>query len=159
MKILIVSDTHRQNENYLKVIKEVSPLDLVIHCGDIEGSELLIGESAGCPVEMVMGNNDFFSTLPKEKELQIGRYNVLLTHGHYYYVSSNNEVIKEEAKARGFDIVIYGHTHRPMIEVEKDIIAINPGSLSYPRQAGKRPSYIIMDVEPDKEVQFHLHFL
>lgn len=159
MKILIVSDTHRQNENYLKVIKEVAPVDLVIHCGDIEGSEDLIEESAGCPVEMVMGNNDFFSTLPKEKELTIGPYKVLLTHGHYYYVSSNNEVIKEEAKARGFDIVMYGHTHRPVIEMEKDITAINPGSLSYPRQDGRRPSYIIMDVEPGQEVQFHLHFL
>lgn len=159
MKVLIVSDTHRRNENYLEVIQREAPLDLVVHCGDIEGSEYLITESACCPVEMVMGNNDFFSTLPKEREIVIGSYKVLVTHGHYYYISSNNELIKEEAKARGFDIVMYGHTHRPVIDVEGDIIAINPGSLSYPRQEGKKPSYIIMEVEQEKEPQFYLKFL
>ena len=50
MKILIVSDTHRHNENYLKVVEKVSPVDMVVHCGDIEGSEYLVAESAGCPV-------------------------------------------------------------------------------------------------------------
>lgn len=159
MKVLIVSDTHRRNENYLEVVQREAPLDLVVHCGDIEGSEFLIAESAGCPVEMVIGNNDFFSTLPKEREIMIGPYKVLVTHGHYYYISSNNELIKEEAKARGFDIVMYGHTHRPVIDVEGDIIAINPGSLSYPRQEGKKPSYIIMEVGQEKEPQFYLKFL
>ena len=159
MKVLIVSDTHRRNENYLEVVQREAPLDLVVHCGDIEGSEFLIAESAGCPVEMVMGNNDFFSALPKEREIMIGPYKVLVTHGHYYYISSNNELIKEEAKARGFDIVMYGHTHRPVIDVEGDIIAINPGSLSYPRQEGKKPSYIIMEVGQEKEPQFYLKFL
>ena len=42
MKVLIVSDTHRRNENYIKVLEQVSPVDMVIHCGDIEGSEYLI---------------------------------------------------------------------------------------------------------------------
>ena len=60
MKILIVSDTHRKNENYMKVLQKVGRVDLVIHLGDIEGSEYTIQEAAGCPVEMVAGNNDFF---------------------------------------------------------------------------------------------------
>ena len=50
MKILIVSDTHRRNDNYIKVLERVAPVDMVIHCGDIEGSEYLIAQSAGCPV-------------------------------------------------------------------------------------------------------------
>ena len=73
MKILIVSDTHRRNENYIRVLERVAPVDMVIHCGDIEGSEYLIAECAGCPVQMVMGNNDFFSDLPREKEFMVGR--------------------------------------------------------------------------------------
>ena len=68
-KILIVSDTHRKNENYLEIIKKCGPFDKVIHCGDVEGSEFTICEAAGCPVEMVMGNNDFFSNLPREKDI------------------------------------------------------------------------------------------
>ena len=47
MKVLIVSDTHRRNENYIKVLEKVAPVDMVIHCGDIEGSEYLIAKSAG----------------------------------------------------------------------------------------------------------------
>ena len=65
MKILIVSDTHRQNANYFEALRRIQPLDMVIHCGDAEGSEYAISEAADCPVKIVLGNNDFFSQLPK----------------------------------------------------------------------------------------------
>ncbi len=84
MRILIVSDTHRHNENYLKVVEQAGPFDMVVHCGDVEGSEYIINEAAGCPVMMVQGNNDFFSELPREREFMIGQYKVWLTHGHHY---------------------------------------------------------------------------
>lgn len=159
MKVLIVSDTHRRNDNYIKVLERVSPVDLVVHCGDIEGSEYLIAESAGCPVQMVLGNNDFFSDLPREKEFHIGKYKVWLTHGHHYYVSMSSETIKEEARARGVDIVMYGHSHRPSVDIEPDIIAVNPGSLTYPRQEGKRPSYVIMDLDSEGKAHFTINFI
>lgn len=44
----------------MRVLQKVGTLDLVIHLGDIEGSEYIIQEAADCPVEMVAGNNDFF---------------------------------------------------------------------------------------------------
>lgn len=50
---------------------------------------------------------------------------------------------------RGFDIVMLGIPIDPIIDYHKDVIAPNRGDLSYPRQEGKRPSYIIMDL--DKE--------
>lgn len=159
MKILIVSDTHRRNENYFQVIEQLGKLDLVIHCGDTEGSEYAISEGAGCETLIVMGNNDFFSKLPREIETTIGKYKVWITHGHNYYVSMNNEIIKEEAVRRGVDIVFYGHSHRPTVEIEKDIIAVNPGSLSYPRQEGKRPSYVVMDIDRNGEAHFAICYL
>lgn len=159
MKVLIVSDTHRKNGNYIKVLERVAPIDLVIHCGDIEGSEYLIAESAGCPVYMVVGNNDFFSDLPREKEFEIGKYKVWLTHGHNYCVSMSNENIKHEARMREVDIVMYGHTHKPVVDIESDIIAINPGSLTYPRQEGRRPSFIIMDLDKNGDAHFTINYL
>ena len=60
MKILIVSDSHRYNVNLLAVLERTGPYDMLIHCGDVEGSEYTISEAAGCPVVMVQGNNDFF---------------------------------------------------------------------------------------------------
>lgn len=159
MKILIVSDTHRQNRNLEEVLKKTGPVDMLLHLGDAEGSEYYIESIAGCPVEIVAGNNDFFSNLEKEKEIQIGRYKVLLTHGHYYYVSFNTETIKEEARARGFDIVMFGHTHKPLVDIGCDVTAINPGSLSYPRQEGRRPSYIIMELDRNGEVHYTINYL
>ena len=159
MKILIVSDTHRKNENYMKVLQKTGSLDLVIHLGDIEGSEYTIQEAAGCPVEMVAGNNDFFSNLPSEKTLQIGKYHVMITHGHRYYIGMGNEMLKQEAVAQGADIVMYGHTHRPVIDISKNIIAINPGSLSYPRQENRKPSYMIMELDSAGEAHFNLYYI
>ena len=159
MKILIVSDTHRRNENYFRVIEKLGKIDLVIHCGDAEGSEYAISEGAGCETLIVMGNNDFFSKLPREIETTIGKYKVWITHGHNYYVSMNSEIIKEEAIRRGMDIVFYGHSHRPGVEIEKGIIAVNPGSLSYPRQEGKRPSYVVMDIDNEGEAHFTICYL
>ena len=97
MKILIVSDSHRYNVNLLAVLERTGPYDMLIHCGDVEGSEYTISEAAGCPVVMVQGNNDFFSSLPREEEFMIGRYKVWVTHGHHYYIAMNTETIKQEA--------------------------------------------------------------
>lgn len=159
MKILIVSDTHRNNANFLKVVERTAPVDLVVHCGDVEGSEYVICEAAGCPVQMVQGNNDFFSDLPREKEFTIGRYKVWLTHGHNYYIAMNNEIIKEEARARKVDIVMCGHTHKPVVEIEHDITLVNPGSISYPRQDNRRPSYVIMDIDREGEAHYTINYL
>ena len=157
MRVLIVSDTHRKNENYFKALELVKP-QLVIHCGDAEGSEYALSEAADCPVQIVLGNNDFFSYLPKELELRLGSFRVWVTHGHNYYVSMGRERIKREAAVRGMDIVIYGHTHKPVVDKKDGVIAVNPGSLSYPRQEGRRPSYIVMEVEGEK-ADFAIEYL
>lgn len=159
MKILIISDTHRKNENYLKLVETLGTLDMVIHLGDVEGSEYTIQEAVNCPVEMVAGNNDFFSDLPSEKIFRIGKHNVMITHGHRYYIGIGSEMLKREAVAEGADIVMYGHTHRPVIDISKDIIAINPGSLSYPRQENRKPSYIIMETDAQGDAHFSLHYI
>ena len=158
MKVLIVSDTHRSNANYFKVLELVKP-DMVIHCGDIEGSEVAISQAAQCPVYMVSGNNDFFTELPSEVELTIGKYKCLITHGHRYHVSMGPELIIDEARARGFDVVMYGHTHKPEVRFEGGVYAVNPGSLSYPRQEGRRPSYMLMETDRFGDVHFTIAYL
>ena len=155
MKILIVSDTHRQNGNYFKVVEQQRP-DLVIHCGDVEGCEDILTESAGCPVRIVPGNNDFFSMLDREREIEIVGHKILLTHGHYYGVSMGPEGLADEARSRGCDMAMFGHTHKPFLGEIGGVMVLNPGSLSYPRQEGRRPSYMIMTVEEGKDVRFQI---
>lgn len=162
MRILIVSDTHRRDINLRVLINKVAPIDMLIHCGDAEGSEGYIEEIARCPVYIVAGNNDYFGNLPREREFMIGSHKVFLTHGHNYYVYMSNEILKEEARARGADIVMYGHTHKPLIDIGRtplDVTAINPGSLSYPRQEGRKPSYILMELDQQGKVHYHLNYM
>lgn len=159
MKVLIVSDTHGHEENLERVLQRENDIDQFIHLGDVEGQEDYFEVIAGCPVHIVSGNNDFFSDLPREEDFWIGKYHVLITHGHYYGVSLGTEMLKEEARARKFDIVMYGHTHRPEIEEENDLVVLNPGSLSYPRQFGRKPSYIIMEIDWDEKIHFEIRYL
>lgn len=159
MKILIVSDTHRSHRNLKQALEAEAPIDMLIHLGDAEGCEREIAQMAGCPLEIVSGNSDIFSFLEREKELRLGKYRALITHGHYYYVNMGLAHIKQEAEARGFDIVMFGHTHRPMIDYGKHLITLNPGSLSYPRQEGRQPSYMVMEIGDDGEARFCIKYL
>lgn len=159
MKILVISDTHGHHRNLLKVLDKIGDIDLLVHLGDSEGAEDYISALVECPVQIVAGNNDFFSQLDREKEFMIKKYRIFATHGHYYYVSMNTERIKAEAKARQVDIVMFGHTHKPLIDIQDDLITINPGSLSYPRQEGRKGSYIIMEIDRLGEVHFTLQFV
>lgn len=156
MRILIVSDTHRKDDLYLDLVKQLQPIDHVIHCGDTEGSEALIRKAVICPVDIVKGNNDFFCDLPKEIETEIGNYKVWITHGNNYFVTVNSEWIKEEARSRNVDIVMYGHTHMPVVQKDGDLIVVNPGSLTYPRQEGRKCTYIIMEIGEDGIADFQI---
>ena len=159
MKILIVSDTHGRDENLKKVVEMTKPFDCLIHLGDVEGSENYIRRMVPCPVRIVSGNNDFFSDLPREIEFEIGAYKVLMTHGHYYYVSLNTEELRRQARTRGKDIVMFGHTHKPYLDIQEDLTVLNPGSLSYPRQEGRRPSYIWMEIDEEGKAHYEIRYL
>lgn len=155
-RIMIVSDTHRRHANLAEAIYNEGKLDMLIHLGDIEGEEVIIEELAGCETVMVPGNNDFFSPMPRERELIIAGRKVMLTHGNNYYVSLDLQTLREECISRNIDIVMFGHTHRPLIQVEDDITFINPGSISYPRQSDKKCTYIMMFIDDDDEISFEL---
>lgn len=159
MKILIVSDTHGKDTNLEKVLEQECPVDLLIHCGDIEGQEDYINALAKCPVCMVSGNNDFFSDLSREEELEINGRKVLVTHGHYYGVSLSLSRLVEEAQARNIQVVMFGHTHRPVVYEEAGVIAVNPGSLSYPRQEKRLPSYVILTIDKRGKWGFEIRYL
>ena len=46
----------------------------------------------------------FSAICPGRDEFEIGKYRVLLTHGHYYYISMGTEMLKEEARKRAASI-------------------------------------------------------
>ena len=159
MKILIVSDTHGSLHNFDTVIEREKEVDMLLHLGDVEGDDDYMETVMDCPVHIVGGNNDYFSRLPGEMEIRIGSHKVFLTHGHGYHVSVDTRRLKQAARARGADIVMYGHTHRPEIDLEDDVKVINPGSLPYPRQAGRKATYVIMEIGNTGTAEFYLKYV
>lgn len=159
MRILIVSDTHGRHGNLDEVLERESNIDMLLHLGDLENEEYYIEAIGEWPYHMVAGNNDLFSYLPRDKEIQIGKYKVWMTHGHQYYVSMGTGRLREAARARGVDIVLFGHTHKPYVDVEDSPMLINPGSISYPRQEGRKASYIIMEIAKDGSARFHVNYI
>ena len=158
-KIMVVSDTHKHHRNLARALEQAGTPDLLIHLGDAEGYEDYIADMAGCPLEIVSGNNDFFSHLDREKEISIGKYRAFLTHGHFYSVSVGTERLIDEAQDRGVQIAMFGHTHKPYLERRGDLTVLNPGSLSFPRQEGRRPSYMLMDLDDEGEAHFTTCYL
>lgn len=158
MKILIVSDSHGRSYYLERAILNVSPMDYIIHLGDIEGEEDYLREIAPCPVYIVAGNNDFFSREPKEDIIQLGKYRILLTHGHRQNVYAGCGTLKAMARENHASIVMYGHTHIPKVELSDDIWVVNPGSISLPRQEGRKPSYVVMEIDRDGEAHFTLNY-
>lgn len=154
MKILIVSDTHGWDDTFEKVLMKEAPVDLLIHCGDIEGSEEYFELLCECPTQFVRGNNDFYSSLPSEVVFELCGYRIMVTHGHYYGVSMGVDWLIEEAKERRADIVMYGHTHCPDFVKADGMIVLNPGSLSLPRQKGRKPTYMIMEIDEKNNINF-----
>ena len=159
MKILVVSDTHGRDKNLELVLRRERPFDVLIHCGDLEGREAFVEKQAGCPVYMVSGNNDFFSDLEREREFSLEGRRIFLTHGHLYGVSMDVYRLGEEAAARGMDVALFGHTHRPFLGERKGVTLFNPGSLSYPRQENRLPSYGVIFLDTYKEFCYEIKYL
>ena len=114
MKILIISDTHRKHDNLLKVLERECPVDLLIHLGDAEGYEDYIAEQAGCPMEVVAGNNDFFPHCHGKRSCRLESIKYLLPMDTTIMLIPESKILSAKQKEDGFDIVMFGHTHRPI---------------------------------------------
>ncbi len=157
-RVLVVSDSHGRNGNLLLVMDRVKP-DLILHLGDSEDDEDLIMDEAPCPVVMVRGNCDYGMSLPDEEIVTLGRHRVFLTHGHRHNVRFDLETLAEAALKYDCDTAIYGHTHMPEIEEENGVMIYNPGSISLPRQAGHKPSFMLLDVDKAGELHPAINYL
>lgn len=159
MRVLVVSDTHGKSEMLERVIEMEAPFDALIHCGDVEGQEDYIEVLADGPAYMVAGNNDFFSDLDREMEIELDGVRIMITHGHYYGVSLDLGEIIDEAASREIPLVLFGHTHRPVISRKGEVTAMNPGSLSYPRQEGRNPSYLILNLHENGAFEGEIRYV
>lgn len=146
MKVLIVSDTHGSLKYLKKAVSKTGQFAYLIHCGDAEGQEEEIEEIAGVPCTFVRGNNDWDADTAREEIVTLNGVRIFITHGHLYGIGGGLSMLEEEARAENCRIAVCGHTHRPFIEEGEELTILNPGSLTYPRQEGRQPSYIVLEL-------------
>ena len=159
MKVLILSDTHGYNETMYEVIDREAPFDMLIHCGDLEGAYDELRTKVNCTLHVVAGNNDYDPDMDRVRVFDIGKYKAVLTHGHRYHLYSDLSPLFYLAVENHADFVFFGHTHVPMIKEEGPVTLINPGSLTYPRQHGRKPSYIVGTIEDGSNPVFEVRYL
>ena len=135
MKIVIISDIHDNLVNLKKCLKQCSDnkIEKLICCGDVTNPETLkvLASSFIGDIFLVAGNIelwheeelDLYKNIKffgKTGVVKIGEKNIGICHEPFLI----NKVLKQKV-----DIVFYGHTHKPWIEVKNKIKIINPGTL------------------------------
>lgn len=157
-KILIVSDTHGYNEALWQVINKEEPFDMLVHCGDFENNPSILETKVDCDVHMVSGNNDWGGGLSRTQVFNIGHHKVVLVHGHRYRLWEDLSSLVYLARENEADIVMFGHLHLPIVQTMDGVTLINPGSLTYPRQANHVPTYIIMTVDDKGDATYEIKY-
>lgn len=151
MKIIVVSDTHGRTEALENLLarEDVRKADWLVHCGDIGDDERWLRNAFAGAVSIVAGNCDYFTDLPKELTVEREGRRFLITHGHRY-LSGGISRLWYRAKEEACDVVLFGHTHMPLVAEEDGVLFVNPGSVALPRQADRRRTYAVINVENGK---------
>lgn len=159
MRILIISDTHGSRDNFDRILEKEGKFDLMLHLGDTEFDEDYLEAAVDCPCYFVCGNNDWGTGQPYDRIVTIGRHRLFLTHGHGYGLYFGYGDMIKAARAAGADTILHGHTHRPVDKEEEGIRILNPGSVTYPRQNGMEPSYIVAEVDEHDDLLYEQRYL
>lgn len=153
MKIGIMSDTHI-NKHSSKIIdimdKYFKDVDMLIHAGDFKTARVVNLLKQHKNFVGVYGNVDErpVREILKEKEIiEINSYKIGIFHGHGEEKTTLDRAY-EKFQNDKVDIIIFGHSHQPIIKTIGRVLMLNPGSLTSKRK-DRWYSYIILELEKD----------
>jgi uncharacterized protein len=131
----IISDTHGLVR--ADVHTALAGVEMILHAGDVGGDDVLEELALIAPIRAVYGNTDAPGDprLSQSIELTIGGVSIHVSHGHE--VGSPTPVKLLERYSA--DVVVFGHTHRPLIAGGGGRLALNPGAAG-PRRFDITPS-------------------
>ncbi|MDO4458590.1 MAG: metallophosphoesterase [Clostridia bacterium] len=129
MKIIVLSDIHGDYFRAKEAVDKVKTAEVVIFTGDGERDIDRLEEIyPDIKFLKVRGNCDMGSNLPVADSITLEGKKIFYTHGHMYNVKYSEYDVREAARERKADIVLYGHTHIPVNEYKDDMWVMNPGS-------------------------------
>jgi len=152
----ILSDSH----GYLdpRIANIVNQCDYIIHAGDIFNADVLTQLKPKKELLAVAGNNDFpafwdeaeadvVKALPKNNQLSLPGGLLVVEHGHRLGNNPDHDDFRlDHADAR---LIVYGHTHRRVIDQDEKPWVVNPGASGKVRTHGG-PSCLVLHASEDE---------
>jgi len=146
MRLGIISDTHGLLRP--EVFRIFSDVDHILHAGDLGPIELLAELEALAPVTAVYGNTDDSTVrdrLPQAAHLELDGLRIVVTHGDQFGHPTPERL---NAAFPDAEIIIYGHTHKPLLTIVDVVVTVmNPGGAG-PRRFDLPASVGIIELEP-----------
>jgi uncharacterized protein len=162
MRLLVVSDSHHDISCLVPVLRKFAGhVDLIAHLGDgVDDLEpAALRARVHLPrVEAVKGNGDDAEPGLWPRRL-IGSADrpILMLHGHLENAGEDLERVIQAAEFSGAKLVLFGHTHKVFMEEYRGVLAVNPGSISRPRNRDF-PTFAIVDVPEERGSWFDVRF-
>jgi uncharacterized protein len=125
-RIGLISDTHGLLRP--EAIDFLRGSDFIVHAGDIGNARVLQDLGTLAPVTAVRGNNDngpWAEAISETAVLRVDEVSI--------YVLHDVARLDVDPAAARFQVVVSGHSHRPLVEQRDGMLYVNPGS-SGPRR-------------------------
>jgi putative phosphoesterase len=137
----LISDTHGLVR--ADVHTALSGVDLILHAGDVGGTEILTELGLIAPVRAVAGNTDPAGRpdLAQEIDMNLDGVSIHVSHGH----EVGSPTPQKLADRYTADVLVYGHTHRQLVTRIGDRLIVNPGAAG-PRRFNLLPSVARMTI-------------
>jgi uncharacterized protein len=120
----LISDTHGLVRS--EVHTALAGVELILHAGDVGGDEVLDELTLIAPIHAVYGNTD----PPGQPRLRTSLVHdadgvaIRVTHGHELGTPTPVGLLDLYAE----QVIVYGHTHRPLVHQEGSRLVVNPGA-------------------------------
>lgn len=155
LSIAILSDTHAHVD--ARILQLVDECDIAIHAGDICGDNILAAlKPKTGKVYAVAGNNDDYlhPNVAKQLDIEVPGGRIAIEHGHLHGMSSpcHKSMRTSYPDAR---VIVYGHTHKMLVDKEQIPWVINPGAAGKTRTRGGPSCLILRCSETDWDVTEH----
>ena len=131
----VISDTHGLVRP--DVHTALAGVELILHAGDVGDDDILDELELIAPVRAVYGNTDApgRSRLADAIDVSIAGVSIHVSHGHEVGPPTAAKLLERYAA----DVIVYGHTHRPLVSRAAGRLVLNPGAAG-PRRFDIMPS-------------------
>lgn len=146
MRLGVISDTHGLLRP--EVFDVFEGVDQILHAGDVGPLGLLNELKEIAPVTAVYGNtdgSDVRTTLRRVAAIELDGFSIVVTHGDQFGRGVRPWQLHEAFPDA--DIIIYGHSHQPLLEIVDVVVTVmNPGAAG-PRRFDIPASVGIIELE------------